>query len=44
MLVLSHSGTLITSIGIWHDAGVTEGVNSPTAHTGIWDSAGATRS
>ena len=44
MLVLFHSDTLTTSTGIWHSAGVTEGVTSPAVHRGKWHGAGATKS
>ena len=40
----SLTSTLTTSIGIWHDAGVTKGVTSPAAHKSIWHSVGATKS
>ena len=44
MLVLSHSDTHTTSIGVWPIAGATKRVNSRAAHRGMWHSAGATRS
>ena len=44
MLVLSHSDTHTTAMGIWNGTGATKVVTSPAAHRGIWHSAGATKS